>query len=98
MSDIFIPTSRHQSHPLCELLRGQDVRKFNTQIALSDALSRAVQTTARRHRLRNPEVLDGLLTALASMVQAMAPETEWNEISAVLADEIQRRLTVTGIR
>jgi hypothetical protein len=61
---------------------------------LSNALSRATVQTARQHRMRNTEVLDGLATALVSAVQAMAPETEWADVGVILADVIQRRLTV----
>ena len=86
-----------RSHPLRQFLDSRDARRFETQVALTDSLSLAAQRTARKYRMRQPEVLDGLVTALVSCVQAMAPETEWGEVGAVLADVIQRRLTVTGV-
>jgi hypothetical protein len=86
-----------RSNPLREFLRSRDAKRFSTQVALSDALSRATAQTARKHRMRNTEVLDGLITALVSCVQAMAPENEWADVGHILADEVQRRLTVTGV-
>lgn len=88
---------RH-SNPLREFLESRDGRKFATQVALSDALSRATQQTAKRHKMRNPEVLDGLITAIVSCVQAMAPEEEWGDVGAVLADVMRGRLTVRDVR
>jgi hypothetical protein len=34
---------------------------------------------------------------MTSCVQAMAPEEEWADVGVILADELRRRLTVTGV-
>lgn len=98
MTDILLPASfgMGRANVLREFLDSRDGRRFQTQVVLSDALSRATQQTARRHRMRNPEVLDGLATALVSCVQAMAPHEEWADVGKILAETIQRRLTVMG--
>lgn len=90
----FVIPAVAQDNRLREMLESADPRKFATQVALSNALSLAVQRTAVKHRMRNPEVLDGLLVALVSAVQAMAPAEEWAGIGVVLADVLQRKLTV----
>lgn len=85
------------THPLREFLAdGPDPRRFHNQAALVDAISAAVQMAASRRRMRNPEVLDALLMATASFVQSVAPVGEWNDIGAILADELRARLQVTG--
>lgn len=99
MSELLIPRSARmsRSNPLREFLDSRDGRKFETQVALSDALSRAAVQTAKRYKMRNPELIDGLITALVSCVQAIAPHDEWGDVSNILTDVIQRRLTITGV-
>lgn len=86
-----------RNNRLLESLESVNSQTFSAEIALVDALSRTVQRCARRNRLPNNAVLNGLTTALVSCVQHMAPASEWADVSHVLADVIQRRLTVTGV-
>ena len=83
---------------LRELLRTRAGRQFETQVALADALSHAVSQTARGRRMRMHEVVDGLICSLCSVVQSQAPEAEWGDVGKVMAEEIERRMTVTGVR
>lgn len=98
MSELIIPASVPRgSHKLRDALRERSEKAFRNDVALSDVLSLAVQHTARKRRMRNPEVLSALLTALASCVQAMAPEDEWRDVGAILAEELRARLTVAQV-
>lgn len=85
-----------KSHPLREFLDARSVRNFENGVALVDAMSKATQQTARGRKMRFPEVLEALLTSLVSAVQAGVPPGEWAEVGVVLADAMQRRLTITG--
>jgi hypothetical protein len=97
MNHIILPSSRRNSNALRDVLATRTARQFETQVALSDALSAATQRVARGRKMRFPEVLDGLVTALVSATQAGVPETEWSDVAQVLAETIQLRLTVTGV-
>ena len=88
---------RRGSQVLRDALRTRSARQFQTQVALANALSRAVQQTAREHRLRMSEVIDGLICSLCSVVQSQAPEEEWADVGATIAEEVQRRMCVTGV-
>ena len=85
-----------QDNPLREFLESRDGRKFKLQVTMSDALSRTVQRVARDQRMQIKDVLDALLTALVSAVQASAPPSEWADVSEILADVLRDRLTITG--
>jgi hypothetical protein len=84
-------------NPLREALRERSEAQFRRGVELSDVMSVAVQQVARKRKLRNTEVLDAQLTALSSCVQAMAPEAEWDDIGAILAEELRARLTVKQV-
>ena len=84
------------SNPLREFLASRDGRRFKLQVAMSDAMSRTVQRVAREHKMQTKDVLDALLTALVSAVQAVAPPSEWGDVAEILADVMRDRLTVTG--
>lgn len=94
---IILPGEGYNSNPLKDFLRDRGERKFRNQVALADVLSLAVQQVARKRKLRNPDVLDALLTSIASAVQAMAPEEEWYEVAGILAEELRGRLTVRQV-
>lgn len=98
MTSLIIPGfSPSRGNPLREFLESRDGRKFKLQVAMSEAMSRTVQRVARAHRMQTKDVLDALLTSLVSAVQASAPETEWSDVAAILADVMRDRLTVTGV-
>ena len=99
MTQIIIPEEFRpgRSNPLREFLQSRNGLKFKQEVALADALSLAVTRTAQKHRMRNPDVLNGLLASIVSCVQAMAPENEWASVGEILADELRQRLTVTGV-
>lgn len=86
------------TNPLREFLDSRDGKRFETQVALSSALVHTTKRVAMARRLRAVEVLDGLLAALVSAVQAAVPENEWNDVGTILADVLRTRLTVTGVR
>lgn len=67
-------------------------RQFRNQSATAAALA---YLSAKRG-MTVPETLDALLCSLASVVQARAQPGEWAEVGRSLAEDIQRRLTVTG--
>lgn len=74
------------------LFNARTQRSFENQMAVADRLSQL----ALRRQMSIGETLDALITSLVSIVQARAQATEWAEVGETLADEIQRRLTVTG--
>lgn len=82
---------------LRDMLRTRSVRQFTTQVAMSDELTKAVKRCARSHKMRIHEVIDAMMCALCSCVQSQAPEAEWGDVGAVIAEEIRRRMTVTGV-
>ena len=98
MGEIILPDfGPSRSNPFREYLRSRDGKKFRTQVLLSDAMSKAVSRVAKSNPMRTPEVLDGLVTALVSAVQATVPEDQWAVVSHILSDEVRDRLTVTGV-
>ncbi|MDE2100359.1 MAG: hypothetical protein KGL39_24115 [Patescibacteria group bacterium] len=96
MTEILVKGYGHPARDgrLREFLDTRSGRQFAMQVEMSDRMSRLVAEVARRHRMRNPEVLDAVLCALVSAVQAMAPEQEWGDIGQILAEVLIRRLTV----
>lgn len=68
--------------------RGQ----FYAVTEMVDALSRL----AVRRRLTIPETMDAVLLSLIALVQAAVPNEEWDNVGRQIADEVRRRLTVTG--
>ena len=82
---------------LRDLLRSRSTRQFAMQVALTDELTKAVKRSARSHKMRIAEVIDAMICALCSCVQSQAPEGEWGDVGAVIAEEIRRRMTVTGV-
>jgi hypothetical protein len=85
------------SNPLRVALRDRSKRQFANQVALADALSGTVVRVAKERQMRIPEVMDGLLCSICSVVQGAVPENEWDDVGAILADELRSRLTVTGV-
>lgn len=77
-------------------LRERSGHSFMNQVAMTDAMSHAVLRVTRDRRMRVPEVMDALLTTLVSFVQSQAPHEEWDDVGAILAEEMRRRMTVTG--
>ena len=84
------------THPLREALREKSGRYFLNHQILTAAFVEVTSAVARRQRMRNPELLEALLTTLVSAAQAMAPASEWDDVGAILADELRARLTVAG--
>jgi hypothetical protein len=82
---------------LRDALGEHNAHTFATEMAMADALSMAAQKVARQHKLKGPDILRSVLTSLVSIVQSGIPESEWDEVGQILADEIRARLTVTGI-
>lgn len=81
---------------LRQVLRERSGQSFVNQIAMSDAMSNTVLRVTKNRRMRIPEVMDALLTTLVSFVQSQAPHEEWDDVGAILAEELRRRMTVTG--
>lgn len=94
MSDIIIPSMPSRDGRLRDFLKGRSPRQFEVGAVMTDEIAKAVQRVASTYGLRNPEVLDGVLTALVSAVQYMAPHTEWAGIGMILSEQITRRLQV----
>lgn len=69
-------------------------RRFDTHRAMTSAMARCAQ----HHHMSPVEAIEAALTSLVSAVQASAPESEWREVGERIADEVRRRLTVTGVR
>lgn len=67
-------------------------RRFENQMAFSDVMS---QLTANR-RMNPAETFDALLCSMCAIVQAFTEPAEWADAGELLADELRRRLTVTG--
>ena len=80
---------------LREYLRGRTPRQFAIGVAMTDAVSRAVQKAAHQHGMDNQEVLEALVTALVSAVQRMAPVEQWKAVGVTLAEQVLRRLMVS---
>lgn len=66
--------------------------QFYAVTEMVDALSRL----AVRRRLTIHETMDAVLLSLVALVQAAAPTEEWDSVGRQIADEVRRRLTVTG--
>lgn len=81
---------------LRQVLRERSGQSFVNQIAMTDAMSNTVLRVTKNRRMRIPEVMDALLTTLVSFVQSQAPHEEWDDVGAILAEELRRRMTVTG--
>lgn len=74
------------------LFNARTKRSFENQMAVADRLS---QLSVRRE-MSVGEILDALLTTMVSIVQARASVEEWGDVGETLADEIRKRLLVTG--
>lgn len=74
------------------LFNARTQRSFENQMAVADRLSSLVL----RRNMSIGETLDALLTSLVSIVQARASVEEWGDVGDTLADEIRKRLLVTG--
>ena len=74
------------------IFRATSQRQFENQLAVADRLS-ALSVT--RH-MSLFETLDALVCSLCSIVQAGGDPSEWADAADTIADEIKRRLTVTG--
>lgn len=94
MSGLILPYRR--SNRFRDKLQKRDERTFRNQVAMTDAVARAVQRTSTERGLDVAQTLDTLLTVIASFVQSQAPTSEWGDVGAVLSDELRARLTVTG--
>jgi hypothetical protein len=95
MTDLILP--RAPRNALQEFLRTRDGQDFANTVQLSDRLSREVSAWAKKNKMRNAAVLKALLGSITSCVQAMAPEEEWEDVAAILAEELRGRLTVRQV-
>lgn len=80
-----------------DALNARSERKFTSQAMLADHMSMAVKLTARKYKMTVPDVIEGVLVQLVSIVQASVPETEWSDVSQALCEQVSQRLTVTGV-
>lgn len=84
------------SHPLREALREKSGRHWLNHQILTSGFVSVVDAVSKRRAMRNPELLEALLTTLVGAVQAMAPPGEWHDVAEILAEELRNRLTITG--
>ena len=81
------------SNPIESYFRGpHTARRFENQMAVADVMSQL----AINRRMNPAEIFDALLCSVCSIVQGATTPDEWADAGEFLADELRRRLTVTG--